>query len=597
MKTLFRWALLCVAFLLVTTAHAADVFPGTKLLFDTGKADIPATASADLKAVAEYLAAHPTAKIQLSGFVDSTGPADVNKELAKTRAMAVRDALKAVGVAEDRVVLQKPEDITAGSGDQARKVEITLVAVAVAAATGGAAPAAAAADAPASAAEAAPAPNKGDVAWMLVSTALVIMMTVPGLALFYGGLVRSKNMLSVLMQVMVTFSMIVVLWCIYGYSLAFTEGNAFIGGFDRLFMKGLFDPAAGTFAMAATFSKGVVIPELLFAAFQATFAGITCCLIVGAFAERIKFSAVLLFSALWFTFSYAPIAHMVWYWMGPDAYTSVDLVDGLNAKAGFLWQMGALDFAGGTVVHINAAVAGLVGAYMIGKRVGYGKEAMAPHNLPLTMVGAALLWVGWFGFNAGSALEAGNSAVLAFMNTFSATAAAVLAWCVGEALMRGKASMLGAASGAVAGLVAITPAAGNVGLMAAIIIGAVAGFACLWGVNGLKRMLGADDSLDVFGIHGVGGIVGALLTGVFNTQALGGPGLVTDWVAVTVGSNGIAAQVWIQLKAVLVTVVWSGVVAFVAFKIVDLTIGLRVNAEQEREGLDISSHGETAYST
>ena len=301
---------------------------------------------------------------------------------------------------------------------------------------------------------------------MLVSTLLVIMMTVPGLALFYGGLVRSKNMLSVLMQVLVTFSMIVVLWALYGYSLAFTEGNAFIGGFDRLFMKGLFDPATGTFAMAATFSKGVYIPELLFAAFQATFAGITCCLIVGAFAERIKFSAVLLFSALWFTFSYAPIAHMVWYWMGPDAYTAADVVDAMNAKAGFLWQMGALDFAGGTVVHINAAVAGLVGAFVIGKRVGYGREAMAPHNLPLTMVGAALLWVGWFGFNAGSALEAGNSAVLAFMNTFSATAAAVLAWCVGETLMRGKASMLGAASGAVAGLVAITPAAGNVGLMA-----------------------------------------------------------------------------------------------------------------------------------
>jgi Amt family ammonium transporter len=398
------------------------------------------------------------------------------------------------------------------------------------------------------------------------------------------------------MQVMVTFSLIVVLWCIYGYSLAFTEGNAFIGGFDRLFMKGLFDPATGSFAMAATFSKGVVIPELLFAAFQATFAGITCCLIVGAFAERIKFSAVLLFSALWFTFSYAPIAHMVWYWMGPDAYTAADVVDSMNAKAGFLWQMGALDFAGGTVVHINAAVAGLVGAFMIGKRVGYGREAMAPHNLPLTMVGAALLWVGWFGFNAGSALESSNSAVLAFMNTFSATAAAVLAWCLGEALMRGKASMLGAASGAVAGLVAVTPAAGNVGLMAAIIIGFVAGFACLWGVNGLKRMLGADDSLDVFGVHGVGGIVGALLTGVFNTQALGGPGLVTDWVAVTVGSNGIAAQVWIQLKAVLVTVVWSAVVAFVAFKIVDMTIGLRVSEEEEREGLDISSHGETAYS-
>jgi Amt family ammonium transporter len=595
MKTLFRWALLCVAFLLVSTAHAADVFPGAKLLFDTGKTDIPATSSADLKAVADYLAAHPAAKVQVSGFVDSTGPADVNRELAKTRAMAVRDALKAAGVAEDRVVLQKPEDITAGSGDEARKVEITLLAVAAAA--DGAAPAAAAADAPASAAAAAaPVPNKGDVAWMLVATLLVIMMTVPGLALFYGGLVRSKNMLSVLMQVMVTFSLIVVLWCIYGYSLAFTEGNAFIGGFDRLFMKGLFDPAAGTFAMGATFSKGVYIPELLFAAFQATFAGITCCLIVGAFAERIKFSAVLMFSVLWFTFSYAPVAHMVWYWMGPDAYTAADVVDSMNAKAGFLWQMGALDFAGGTVVHINAAVAGLVGAFMIGKRVGYGKEAMAPHNLPLTMVGASLLWVGWFGFNAGSALESSNSAVLAFMNTFSATAAAVLAWCLGEALIRGKASMLGAASGAVAGLVAITPAAGNVGLMGAIVIGFVAGFACLWGVNGLKRMLGADDSLDVFGVHGVGGIVGALLTGVFNTQALGGPGLVTDWVAVTVGSNGVGAQVWIQLKAVLVTVVWSGVVAFAAFKIVDMTIGLRVTEEEEREGLDISSHGETAYS-
>ena len=457
------------------------------------------------------------------------------------------------------------------------------------------APAAAAVEAAAPAA-AAPTPDKGDVAWMLVATLLVIMMTVPGLALFYGGLVRSKNMLSVLMQVMVTFSLIVVLWCIYGYSLAFSEGNAFIGGFDRLFMKGLFDPVAGTFAMGATFSKGVVIPELLFAAFQATFAGITCCLIVGAFAERIKFSAVLMFSVLWFTFSYAPVAHMVWFWMGPDAYTSADLVDGLNAKAGYLWQMGALDFAGGTVVHINAAVAGLVGAFMIGKRIGYGKEAMAPHNLPLTMVGASLLWVGWFGFNAGSALESSNAAVLAFMNTFSATAAAVLAWSLGETMMRGKASMLGAASGAVAGLVAITPAAGNVGLMGAIVIGFIAGFACLWGVNGLKRLLGADDSLDVFGVHGVGGIVGALLTGVFNTQDLGGPGLVTDWVAVTVGSNGIAAQVWIQLKAVLVTVVWSGVVAFVAFKIVDLTIGLRVTEEQEREGLDISSHGETAYS-
>ncbi|MCW5661298.1 MAG: ammonium transporter [Burkholderiaceae bacterium] len=460
---------------------------------------------------------------------------------------------------------------------------------------------AAAASAPADAASApaaAPAPvaNKGDTAWMIVATLLVIMMTVPGLALFYGGLVRSKNMLSVLMQVMVTFSLIVVLWAIYGYSLAFTEGNAYFGGFDRLFLKGIFNPADGTFAMGATFSKGVYIPELLFAAFQATFAGITCCLIVGAFAERIKFSAVLLFMVLWFTFAYAPIAHMVWYWMGPDAYTGADVVDAMNAKAGLLWQWGALDFAGGTVVHINAAVAGLVGAFMVGKRVGYGKEAFMPHSLPLTMVGAAMLWVGWFGFNAGSALEAGNSAVLAFMNTFTATSAAVLAWCVGETLMRGKASMLGAASGAVAGLVAITPAAGNVGLMGAIIIGAVAGFACLWGVNGLKKMLGADDSLDVFGVHGIGGIVGALLTGVFNTQSLGGPGLVTDWVTATVGSNGIGAQVWIQLKAVLLTIVWSGVVAAIAYKIVDLVIGLRVSEEEEREGLDISSHGETAYS-
>ena len=443
-----------------------------------------------------------------------------------------------------------------------------------------------------------PKPNKGDTAWMLVSTLLVILMTVPGLALFYGGLVRSKNMLSVLMQVMVSFSLIVVLWFIYGYSLAFTEGNAFIGGFDRLFLAGIWDNAAGTFANAATFSKGVYIPEIVFAAFQATFAGITGALIVGAFAERMKFSAVLLFMVLWFTFSYAPIAHMVWFWMCPDAYSAADVVDAMNAKAGFIWQSGALDFAGGTVVHINAAVAGLVGAYMVGKRIGYGKEAMAPHNLTMTMVGASLLWVGWFGFNAGSALEANGTAALAFINTFGATAAAVLAWCVGESLMRGKASMLGAASGAVAGLVAITPAAGNVGVGGALIIGLVAGFACLWGVNGLKKMLGADDSLDVFGVHGVGGIVGALLTGVFNSPALGGPSFVGDWVTAGVvgaADYSIAAQVWIQLKAVLITIVWSGVVSYLAFKIVDLTIGLRVSEEEEREGLDISSHGETAY--
>jgi Amt family ammonium transporter len=444
----------------------------------------------------------------------------------------------------------------------------------------------------------APVPNKGDTAWMMVSTLLVILMVVPGLALFYGGLVRSKNMLSVLMQVMVTFSLIVVLWAVYGYSLAFTEGNAFIGGFDRLFLNGVWDNAAGTFANAATFSKGVVIPEIVFAAFQATFAGITCALIVGAFAERMKFGAVLMFTAIWFTFSYVPIAHMVWFWMGPDAYTSAEVAAEMTAKAGLIWQHGALDFAGGTVVHINAAVAGLVGAYMVGKRIGYGKEAMAPHSLTLTMVGASLLWVGWFGFNAGSALEANGFAALAFINTLFATAAAVLAWCIGEAMAKGKASMLGAASGAVAGLVAITPAAGNVGIVGALVIGFLGGFAGLWGVTGLKKLLGADDSLDVFGVHGVCGILGALLTGVFNSPNLGGPSLVSDWTTVSMvaaDAYNIAGQVWIQLKGVLITIVWSAVVSFIAYKIVDMTIGLRVTEEQEREGLDISSHGETAY--
>jgi Amt family ammonium transporter len=459
--------------------------------------------------------------------------------------------------------------------------------------------AAVATDAAASApAAAAPAPNKGDVAWMLVCTALVIMMSIPALALFYGGLVRSKNMLSVLMQVFVTFSLIVVLWFLYGYSIAFTEGNAFFGSLDRAFMKDMYKPLTGEFAMAATFSKGVVIPELLFMAFQATFAAITCCLIVGAFAERMKFSAVLAFMILWFTFAYAPIAHMVWFWPGPDAYTTKEIVDATNAKAGLIWQWGTLDFAGGTVVHINAAVAGLVGAYMIGKRVGYGREAFTPHSVTLTMVGAALLWVGWFGFNAGSALEAGNSAVLAFVNTFSATAAAVLAWSIGEALIKGKASMVGAASGAVAGLVAITPACGNVGLLGAIVIGFVAGFACLWGVNGLKKMLGADDSLDVFGVHGVGGIVGALLTGVFNSPALGGPSFPDNWFTgelVKPENYSIAGQVLTQAKAVLLTIAWSGVVSLIAYKLVDMTIGLRVSEEDEREGLDITSHGETAY--
>jgi len=462
-------------------------------------------------------------------------------------------------------------------------------------------------DKPAASAEAkkeeakpAPTPNKGDVSWMLVSTALVLMMSVPGLALFYGGMVRSKNALSMLMQVFVVFSLVTVLWCIYGYSLAFTEGSGSLSPYfgsltDRLFLQGTFDAAKGEFANAATFSKGVVIPELAFVAFQATFAAITCCLVLGAFAERAKFSAVLAFIVLWFTFSYAPIAHMVWFWMGPDVYTDPKVVDAMNAKAGMLWQWGALDFAGGTVVHINAGIAGLVGAYLVGKRIGYGKEAMPAHNLPLTMIGASLLWVGWFGFNAGSALEAGNSATLAFVNTYIATACAVLSWSLGEAVFKSKPTMLGAASGAVAGLVAITPAAGNVGIPGAFVIGLAAGLVCLWGVSGLKKLLRADDSLDVFGVHAIGGILGALLTGVFNSQSLGGPGLVTDWVTGKVGSNPIWDQFLIQAQAVGVTIVWSGLVALVAFKAVDWMIGLRVTEEEEREGLDTAVHGEAAY--
>lgn len=406
--------------------------------------------------------------------------------------------------------------------------------------------------------------DKGDATFMMLATILVIFMTVPGLALFYGGLVRSKNMLSVLMQVMTVFSLIVILWAIYGYSLAFGGGdNAFYGNFSKIFLSGITMDS-----MSATFTDGVMIPEFIFAAFQSTFAGITCALIVGSFAERIKFSAVLLFSVLWFTFSYIPVAHMVW--------------DG----AGYLFADGAIDFAGGTVVHINAAVAGLVGAYMIGKRVGFGKEPMPPHSLTLTMVGASMLWVGWFGFNAGSNLEASGGAFLAFINTLLATAAAVLSWSAAEALSKGKASMLGAASGAVAGLVAITPACGNVGPMGAIVLGLLAGVICLWGVNGLKRMLGADDSLDVFGVHGVGGILGALLVAVFNAPGLGGQGG-DDYV--------IASQLMVQAKGVVVTIIWSGVVSVIAYKVVDIIIGLRVAEESEREGLDITSHGEQAY--
>jgi Amt family ammonium transporter len=455
----------------------------------------------------------------------------------------------------------------------------------------------AAVEAPAVAAPAAapaPVPNKGDTAWMLTATLLVIMMSIPGLALFYGGLVRSKNMLSMLMQVFSIFALITVLWTIYGYSLAFTAGNAFFGGFDRLFLKGIFDPITGSVANAATFSKGVVIPEFAFVAFQATFAAITVALVVGAFAERMKFAAVLLFSALWFTFAYVPIAHMVWFWQGPDAYTTQAAADAANATAGWLFQKGALDFAGGTVVHINAAIAGLVGAFLIGKRVGYGKEPMAPHNLVMTMIGAALLWVGWFGFNAGSALEAGGTATLAFANTLIATAAAVVTWLGAEWLLKGKPSLLGAASGAVAGLVAITPACGWVGIGGGLAIGALAGVVCFWGVTGLKKLLGADDALDVFGIHGIGGILGAILTGVFNTWSLGGTGI-ADYVNNTIVDTAISTQVISQVWAVGTTLVWSGLVAFICYKIVDLTIGLRVSEEEEREGLDTTAHGERAY--
>jgi Amt family ammonium transporter len=440
------------------------------------------------------------------------------------------------------------------------------------------------------AAAAPPAPNKGDTTFMYVATVLVIMMTIPGLALFYGGLVRSKNMLSVLMQVMVVFSLVTVLWAIYGYTLTFGGAGTFFGSFDKLFLKGITGDS-----VAATFSKGVYIPELLFVAFQCTFAAITCALIVGAFAERIKFAAVLLFVVLWFTFSYIPIAHMVWYWDGPDAITDAKALEAVTANAGWLWAKGALDFAGGTVVHINAGVAGLVGAYMIGKRIGFGRESLAPHSLTLTMVGASLLWVGWFGFNAGSNLEAAGTAAMAFVTTFVATAAAVLSWTFAEWMGKGKPSMLGAASGAVAGLVAITPACGFVGPMGAIVIGLVSGVMCLWGVNGLKRMLGADDSLDVFGVHGVGGITGALLTAVFASPALGGSGIF-DYVANKAGADySIASQLWIQLQGVVTTVVWSAVVSFIAYKLVDMIIGLRVAEDEEREGLDIASHGESAY--
>ena len=458
------------------------------------------------------------------------------------------------------------------------------------------APAAAPVAAPAPAAEAAaaeiPAPkvDKGDTTWLMVCAALVILMSIPGLALFYGGLVRSKNMLSVLMQVFMVFSLITVLWCIYGYSVAFTEGSAFFGSLDKLFLSGVTPES-----LAATFSKGVAVPEFAYIVFQGAFAAITCGLIIGAFAERIKFSALLVFVVLWFSFSYLPMAHMVWYWAGPDGYVDAAAAEKLGATAGFLFQKGALDFAGGTVVHINAAVAGLVGAFLIGKRIGYGRESMAPHSLTMTMIGASLLWFGWFGFNAGSALEANGTSALAFINTWLATAAATVSWVFAEWLIKGKPSMLGAASGAVAGLVAITPAAGFVGVVGALVLGLLAGVVCLWGVNGLKRLLGADDSLDVFGVHGVGGILGAVLTGVFAAPSLGGTGI-WDYVTNAVAPEySIGDQVIIQLTGVGTTIIWSAVVSLVAYKLVDMFIGLRVPEEEEREGLDVTSHGESAY--
>ena len=485
------------------------------------------------------------------------------------------------------------EGVAAGApADMAAPAVVPAAApVAVEAAPAAAAPAEAApTPAPAEAAPAAPQPGRGDNAWLLVATAFVMLMSIPGLALFYGGLVRSKNMLSVLMQVFVIFSLISVLWALYGYSVAFTEGNAFFGSLDKIFLKGI-----TVDSVAATFSKGVVVSELIYVAFQGAFAAITVGLIVGSFAERIKFSAVLLFAALWFTLSYLPMAHMVWYWAGPDGYVTAEAADKLNATAGFLFQKGALDFAGGTVVHINAAVAGLVGAYLIGKRIGAGTVSMAPHSLTMTMIGASLLWFGWFGFNAGSALEANGTAALAFVNTWIATACATLSWMIAEWVFKGKPSMLGAASGAVAGLVAITPACGFVGITGAFVIGLAAGVVCLWGVNGLKRLLKADDSLDVFGVHGVGGILGATLTGVFAAPSLGGSGIY-DYVANKVADNyDIGAQVIIQLTGVGTTIVWSGVAALICYKVVDVLVGLRVSEDEEREGLDIASHGESAY--
>jgi Amt family ammonium transporter len=591
-KLVLLWAVaLTLLGLSAAPAQGADALPAS-VTFELDKADLSDEALKAIGAGAEQAKAAAGSRILVSGFTDTSGSAAHNDELAKKRAFAVRDALIKAGLPEGQILLVKPSQrMKDGDPAKARHVEISLLA------PGAAAPAAdllLVVEAPkAEEAPAAPKIEKADTSFMYAATIMVILMTIPGLALFYGGLVRSKNMLSVLMQVFVIFALISVLWVIYGYTLAFGGPGAFYGNFSKLFLSGVTGESA-----AATFSKGVYIPELLFVAFQCTFAAITCALIVGAWAERMKFSAVLLFIVIWFTFSYLPMAHMVWYWDGPDAIKDQATLDAVTANAGWLWAKGALDFAGGTVVHINAGVAGLMAAYVLGKRIGYGKESMAPHSLTLTMVGAALLWVGWFGFNAGSNLEANGVAAFAFLNTLLATAVAVLAWMFAEWMVKGKPSMLGAASGAVAGLVAITPACGFVGVIGALVIGVAAGLLCFWGVTGLKKMLGADDALDVFGVHGVGGIVGALLTGVFAAPSLGGAGIcnyITNKCGDPADFPGIGAQLWIQFQAVLTAVILSAVVSLVALYIVKMITGLRVTPEEEREGLDTTYHGESAY--
>jgi Amt family ammonium transporter len=540
--------------------------------------------------------------VQAEELAPPTELAQVAEEPAAPPAAAPAPAPRPRPAAPRVDVKQVATDVAT---EVATKVATDVSAAAIAAAEAAKAAAAAEEAAKAEETEAAPtAPvfNEGNVTWMMTATAFVLLMSIPGLALFYGGMVRSKNMLSTMTQTFAIFSLIAVLWVVYGYSVAFSNGGPFFGGLDKLLLKGVVYDANGFFTATGTFSKGVLIPELIFAMFQLTFAAITVALVAGAYAERMKFKAVLIFSVIWFTFAYLPMAHMVWWWSGPDAYTSAEVVAAENAKAGWLWQLGALDFAGGTVVHINAGIAGLVCALFLGKRTGYGKVSMAPHSLTMSMIGASLLWFGWFGFNAGSNLEANGYAVLAFANTLFATATAAISWFFAEWLFKGKPSLLGIISGAVAGLVAITPACGFVGIQGALFIGLAAGVACFLAVAYLKKMLGYDDALDAFGVHAVGGIIGALLTGVFVHPGLGGAGYVIDgWVgpafctAAGETACSIAGQVMIQAKAVLTAIVVSGGVAAVTMALLKFTVGIRVSEETEREGLDIAEHGETAY--